>query len=131
LEEFVKLLVPAHKMTEVIGKLIAITGAWAVRFFGDDGPGGVVASYILFVAFSVVEIAAWACIALEAQWAEAFLNGLALSSISKALLSSGHHLFVVSSMIHLQIKFSDGPIGITLREVGRFLSARLRRLSKD
>ena len=124
-----KLLVLAKSIHSAVVKSFEITAAWVVRFFRLGNQGDVLASYVFFLVFSAIEIGAWACIALEAQWAEAFLDSLSLSSTSKTFFSLGHDLFVISSMIHLQTKFSDGPIGITFREVGRFLGSRLRRLS--
>jgi len=117
----------ASKTIGSIGKLVENAASWTVRFLGVGSRGEVLAAYLVFLVFSILEIGTWAGIALEAQWAEAFLNGLALSSISRQSLWLGHEMFLVSAMIHLQWKFSDGPIGMALRELGRFLSALLRR----
>lgn len=112
----------AGKVFGMLQKIINFIAALVVRFFSPGSPGALIAPYLLFLVLSAAEIGAWACIALETQWAEAFLNGLALSAVSKAFLSFGHDLFVISAMIHLQWKFSDGPIGMVLRVIFRRLN---------
>lgn len=118
----------AEKALRTLCKIVKTAAAWVFRFFSAKSPEEHLAAYSQFLLLSVVEIGVWACIALLTQWAEAFLNGLTLSSISRACFWLFHHLFVVRTMLHLS-KCSDGLLGMTLSEVGRFLSAILRRLN--
>lgn len=100
-----------------MSKLIKVAASWLVRSVAAGRSRGLLA-YMGFLALSGGEFVAWALIALEVQWAESFLTSLALSSASHTILSVSHHVVVVSTMMSLQSRFSDGPLGIALRALG-------------
>lgn len=122
-----KLVNLASKASWKLVQTIKTGTTWAVQFFSAGSPGEVLVPYFTFLQLSVIEITIWACIALLAQWSEQFLNGLVLAPFSKTVLWFGHELFIVRAVIQLQLKLSDGIVGVTLRELGRIFRALLRR----
>ena len=105
------------KIIEITLKLYKILATLATTVASPSGRpvGPSILLVIVFISFTAADLLAWAWLAWEAQVAEAFLNALHLSELTKNVLFGAHLVLLVGALIHFQIRYSTGPVGELFR----------------
>jgi hypothetical protein len=107
------------KIIEATLKLYKFLTTFATNVASPNGRpvGPSIVLVIVFMSFTVADLLAWAWLAWEAQTAEAFLNGLHLSELTKNVLFGAHLFLLIGALVHFQVRYSSGPVGELFRSL--------------